>query len=467
MPRKNSRPSCFVAASLRSLLLIATVFSARAQTNVALTTLYTFSSTVSSTNADGTFPSAALLVGSDGALYGTAFQGGAAGYGTVFRITPSGNFTALAQFDGPNGRGPSTPLIRGQDGGLYGTTQNGGSNNVGTVFRITTNGVLTRLHSFAGGLDGSYPLGGLVQAADGFLYGTTESGGTNNYGTVFKLTTNGVMSRLFSFGNTNGAYPRAALLPLADGNGNFFGTTHAGGTRGAGTIFKFSPQGALIFSFPFSYTNGFQPDGALLLARDGNFWGTTRAGGPGNGTNGYGSVYQMTLAGAITPVAFFNNVNGSAPECSLIQAKDGNFYGTTLFGSVFKMTPNGIITPLVSFVASNNIYPWGLFPQEGLVEGLDGNLYGVTQQGGTGASHGTIYRINLRPHFLSSGGRTNGNYEFSWSAIPGQHYGLQYSTNSTNWANLGSPITATNGTMTTTDIAPPDPMRLYRLTLMP
>ena len=439
--------------------------TAHAQTNAALTTIYTFSSTVSSTNADGTFPSSALLLGADGAFYGSAFQGGAFGYGTLFRITPAGSFTALVQFNGANGRGPSAPLIQGRDGNLYGTTQNGGTNNVGTVFRVTTNGAITSLYSFTGGLDGAYPVG-LAQNGDGLLYGTTQGGGATNAGTAYKITTNGVFTSLVSFNNTNGSSPRAPLLPVVDDNGNFFGTTHSGGTKGAGTIFKLSPQGSLIFSFPFSYNNGFQPDATLLLARDGNYYGTTRAGGPGNGTNGYGSVFKMTLAGAITSVAFFDNNNGSAPECTLIQAKDGNFYGTTLFGSVFKMTTNGIITPLVSFVISNNIYPWGLFPKGGLVEGPDGNLYGVTQQGGTGPSQGTIYRINIRPTFISSG-RTNGNYGLTWKAIPGQNYRLQYSTNSTTWVNLGGLITATNATMTASDAAPPDPTRFYRLVLMP
>ena len=232
--------SLLTAATACCLLAFAP--AAPAQTNVALTIIYTFSRTVSSTNADGAFPSAALLLGPDRAFYGTAFQGGAFGYGTVFRVTPSGSFKTLAHFDGTNGRGPTTPLICGLDGALYGTTQNGGTNNYGTVFRITTNGTLTSLYSFSGGLDGQYATSGLVQSPAGPLYGLTESGGTNGYGTVFRITTNGVFTRLFSFSGTNGASPRAALLQLVDDNGNFVGTTYSGGTCGAGTLFKFAPR---------------------------------------------------------------------------------------------------------------------------------------------------------------------------------------------------------------------------------
>jgi uncharacterized repeat protein (TIGR03803 family) len=462
----KSKAAFPLSLSLQLLALVLTMFaagSAQSQTNVALTTLYAFTARVSSTNSDGVFPNAALVLASDKNMYGTASEGGAFGYGTVFRITASGNFTTLAHFDGQNGRNPSAPLIQGVDGALYGTTQNGGTNNVGTVFKITTNGTLTRLYSFTGGFDGAYPVG-LVQRQDALLFGVTQSGGTNNAGTVYSLTTNGVLTRLFSFNNTNGSSPRAPLLPLADGNGNFFGTTHSGGTSGAGTVFKMSPGGALLFSWPFNYTNGSQPDCTLLEAPDGTFYGTTRSGGPGNGTNGYGSIFRMALDGTIFPVAFFDNTNGSFPECTLLQGKDGNLYGTTSsFGSVFKATTSGIITPLVSFVSSN--FTWGLFPKGGLIEGPDGNFYGVTQQGGSTASQGSIYRINIRPNILSTA-RSNGNVVLTWSAIPGQNYRVQYSGNMTNWANLGSPVTATNATMVTTDIITP-PLRWYRIALMP
>src|SRR5262249_381035 len=121
---------------------VASVFQASpacGQTNAALTTIYTFSARVSSTNQDGAFPRAALVLGTDNAFYGTAFQGGAFGAGTAFRITPAGTFSTLAHFNGTNGRSPSAPLIQGTDGAFYGTTQSGGASNYGTIFRLTTN----------------------------------------------------------------------------------------------------------------------------------------------------------------------------------------------------------------------------------------------------------------------------------------------------------------------------------------
>src|SRR5262249_2734728 len=158
-------------------------------------------------------------------------------------------------FNGTNGRSPSAPLIQGSDGAFYGTTQSGGLSNYGTIFRLATNGALTTLYSFTGATDGAYPLSGLVQAPDGFLYGTASERGSNNFGSAFKLTTNGVFTKLVSFNNNNGASPRSALLPLVDNNGNFFGTTHQG-ANGAGAVFKMAPSGSVFFVSPFNFTNG-------------------------------------------------------------------------------------------------------------------------------------------------------------------------------------------------------------------
>jgi uncharacterized repeat protein (TIGR03803 family) len=126
-------------------------------------------------------------------LYGTTFLGGANGYGTVFRMTTNGTLTPLASFGGTNGAQPQAALLLASDGNFYGTTGSGGAfTNLsgfgyGTVFKLTTNGTLTTLVSF-NGTNGAYPLAGLVQALDGSFYGTTASGGTNDYGTIFRLT---------------------------------------------------------------------------------------------------------------------------------------------------------------------------------------------------------------------------------------------------------------------------------------
>jgi uncharacterized repeat protein (TIGR03803 family) len=162
-------------------------------TNGILTTLHTF---VGGSH-DGSDPEGALVQGLDGNLYGTTAAGGPgdhtdAGEGIVFRISPSGSYTNIHSFPAFSGDGvePVAGLVLGSDGNFYGTTQGGGtpiSNNGGTVFRISPTGTYSNLYSFTRGGDGGFPYGGLVQGSDGNFYGTTESDGTNGYGTVFKL----------------------------------------------------------------------------------------------------------------------------------------------------------------------------------------------------------------------------------------------------------------------------------------
>ena len=141
-------------------------------------------------SADGAGPYHSLIHGSDGNFYGTTFQGGTSGLGTLFELTPSGAETVLYSFAGGSGDGanPYDALIQGSDGNLYGTTAAGGTSGYGTVFKITQSGTETVLHAFAGGSsDGEQPWAGLIQGSDGNLFGATVAGGTSGYGTVFKL----------------------------------------------------------------------------------------------------------------------------------------------------------------------------------------------------------------------------------------------------------------------------------------
>ncbi len=157
----------------------------------SLTTLYSFGNFA----GDGTYPGASLVQGSDGNFYGTTASGGAFGGGTVFQITPAGALTNIWHFTGgPDGASPYAVLVQGRDGLFYGTTYYGGSNNVGTVYKITSAGTLTPLWQFgslSNHADGARPNSGLVLGSDGNFYGTTQYGGTNEYhfvGTVFKIT---------------------------------------------------------------------------------------------------------------------------------------------------------------------------------------------------------------------------------------------------------------------------------------
>jgi uncharacterized repeat protein (TIGR03803 family) len=222
-------------------------------------------------------------------------------FGTVFRISPSGSLTNLYYFVGPpnDGGSPIAGLVQGSDGNFYGTTGQGGANGLGTVFGISPSGNYTNLYSFTGPPnDGEEPRAGLVQASDGNFYGTTYEGGTSTNcsfgcGTVFRISPSGNYTNLYCFaGSTNdGGRPDAGLVQGSDGN--FYGTTQIGGANGLGTVFGISPSGNYtnLYSFGGFLYDGNLPDGRLVQGSDGNFYGTTVFGGG----IGDGTVFKLTI----------------------------------------------------------------------------------------------------------------------------------------------------------------------------
>ena len=281
-----------------------------------LTTLYAFTD-----GNDGDIPGGPLVQGNDGNFYGTTSEGGANGGGTVFVMTPAGILTPLYSFsllsdDGytnTDGAYPAAGLVQGIDGNFYGTTPSGGTYGGGTLFQITPGGVLKTLYNFGASdpstgdyVDGADPLGTLVQDSAGVLHGTTRSGGANDNGTVFGITTQGTLSSLYSFSaydvdsdNTNkdGSNPSAGLI--LDGAGNLYGTTAYGGTGGAGTVFQVSPAGAVTTLHDFSTGDGADCTSGLVLGNDGNLYGTTVEGG----AHGNGTVFQILRAPTIASLA--------------------------------------------------------------------------------------------------------------------------------------------------------------------
>src|ERR1039457_3691207 len=245
----------------------------------------------------------------------------------------------------PDGAGPYAGLVQATNGGLYGTTYGGGTNSEGTIFKITPGGTLTTLYSFCSQTnctDGYGPYAGLVQAANGDLYGTTSNGGANgNSGTVFKITPGGNLTTLYRFvcsqsGCPDGVDPTAGLVQAA--NGDFYGTTPYGGTNGGGTVFKITPSGTLTTLYRFCSQSGC-PDGAtpfagLVQAANGDLYGTTTAGGA-NGP-GTGTVFRITPSGTLTTLYSFcsqtNCTDGAVPDAGLVQDTNGDFYGTTFNG---------------------------------------------------------------------------------------------------------------------------------------
>jgi len=306
----------------------------------ALTTLHSF------TYTDGSNPTGALVQGSDGNLYGTTYAGGTSGAGTVFKITLAGALTTLHSFHFSDGTGLWAGLVQGSDGSFYGTTyEGGGAFGGGTIFKITAGGTFTTLHMFPSSFinfDGSNPTGALVQGSDGNFYGTAYHGGTGGVGTVFKITAGGSFTLLHSFNNSDGQAPFAGLVQGSDGN--FYGTTLAGGAYyglpghgdGEGTVFKMTSDGALTTLYSFNQSDGAGPRGNLVQGSDGDFYGTTYGGGPVHytefGPTQYGIVFKITSGGSLTMLYGFSGIDGESPQGGLVQGRDGNFYGTTVGG---------------------------------------------------------------------------------------------------------------------------------------
>ena len=369
-----------------------------------LTTLYQFCSQSNCT--DGAAPLGTLVQGSDGKFYGTASDIGFVGQGTVYKLTSSGAFTLLHGFTGLSDGGvPEAGLIQGRDGKFYGDTTYGGSSGCGNVYNVTASGTLTNLHTFAGGAhDGCQPHAPLRQAADGNLYGTTWSGGAPNFGTVFKVTTSGTVTILHVFctqsGCPDGYNPTAGLVQGSDGN--LYGETLFGGPNGYGSIFKITTSGTLTTLYSFNNTDGSEPTGGLVQGSDGNFYGTTSLGG----ANSAGTVFKMTPSGTLTTLHSFcvqsGCPDGSSPNDGLLRASDGNFYGTAVaggahgFGTVFAITPGGSLSTVYSFCSvGGTSCTDGAYPYAGLIQGSDGKLYGVTTQGGNANYAGTAFKLTL------------------------------------------------------------------------
>ena len=270
---------------------------------------------VSFNGVNGYYPYAGLVLGADDELYGTTVYGGAFDDGTIFKVrrqssveimASKGDLTTLLTFNGTNGYGPSGGLALGLDGDFYGATTRGVANDDGTVFRMSPDGAGRILGVFTGP-NGSLPYAGLVQDSTGYFYGVTEGGGTNQSagkpGTIFKVSPNGGITSVYSFGATldargypiDGASPRVTLLQGS--TGNFYGTALEGGEYGSGTLFHLvlDPVTSAFVSFTslisFNVTNGAYPAAGLIMGTDGAFYGTTS----GGGSFGYGTVFKLTM----------------------------------------------------------------------------------------------------------------------------------------------------------------------------
>jgi uncharacterized repeat protein (TIGR03803 family) len=373
-----TRLSAWKQSCATFLLCAATAIAAQGQT---------FNTLIAFGGPNGGSPGfESLAQGIDGNLYGTTYGGGKHTAGTVFKMTPSGKLTTLHSFciDCTEGLGPNAGLVLGTDGNFYGTTSGGGKLNYGTVFKITPGGTLTTLHSFVFS-DGEDPSAALVQGTDGNFYGTTFLGGSTTQGTIFKITPEGTLTTLHAFAGrpTDGANPYGALVLGTDGD--FYGTTEAGGAAGGGTVFRITPGGAVTTLYSFcpqgDCSDGESPYAGLVQGADGNFYGTTTAGG--TNCSFCGTIFKITAAGDFAKLHDFGTGGGSFPAGTLIQGTDGNFYGTTVgdlangLGTVFEITPTGTLTTLHTFNGSTD----GSYAYGGLVQATSGTFYGTTSAG--------------------------------------------------------------------------------------
>jgi len=394
---------------------------AHAQT---LSTLYSFCSQANC--QDGEVPLAPLAQGTDGNFYGTTEQGGENDFGTVFKITPSGNLATLYRFTGSTDGGyPDGALTLTTGSEFYGTTSDDGDvrGGAGTAFKITPAGKLTTLVAFGPG--GWAPEDGLLHATDGNFYGTTAWGGLYGSGTVFRMTANGVLTYIYNFcslqGCADGIEPVAALVQGTDGN--LYGTTAVGGTNnscnqvsgGCGTVFKITPEGSFTTLYSFcSQTNcsdGAIPYDSLVQAADGSLYGTTGFGGtgsvcPNQGPPGCGTVFRITPTGKFTTLHSFCVKaacgDGAFPHAGLALGTDGNLYGTTYsgvvnipseYGTIFRIAPSGTFRTLYTFCSQPNCADGGE-PVANLLQATNGSFYGTTPYGGSNGG-GTLFSLSV------------------------------------------------------------------------
>jgi uncharacterized repeat protein (TIGR03803 family) len=386
----------YMAATFASVCVMA-MFAAHSAQAQTYSVLYSFTS-----RSDGANPSAGVIEDGKGNLYGTTTNGDLYGLGTVFKLSQTGKETVLHRFmRSDNGAIPIGGVIMDAEGNLYGTTGFGDYDRDGTVFKLSQTGKETVLHRFFGRTDGSNPYGGLIQDEKGNIYGTTYDGGSNDYGTVFKLSREEKgkwrETVLHTFkGGADGAQPYAGLI--RDAQGNFYGTTVSGGGRGqcsgyasgCGTVFELDTKGKETVLYSFTGGNdGSYPMAALIRDGEGNLYGATFYGGETCDILGFGcgTVFKVDTTGTETVLyRFTGGSDGAGPVSGLVRDVEGNLYGTAEYGGsplcdcgvVFKLSKTGNLIVLNFFTGSAG----GGSPKAGLIRDAGGNLYGTTYYGG-------------------------------------------------------------------------------------
>jgi uncharacterized protein (TIGR03437 family) len=380
----------------------------------------------------------AMVQGTDGNFYGVGGWFFLSTPGMVFKVTPDGTvstlYTYCSQPACADGSFPNA-LILGSDGNFYGTTTSGGSGvdttsnrltGNGTVFKITSAGVFTTIYTFKG-TDGAFP-SGIIQGSDGNFYGTTTEGGVGGGGIVFRLTAGGKLDTLLSFpiqmdGFSTPLYGASPYALLQASDGSFYGLT-AGIGGGGSSVFKISPSGlvSFIYTFPELYTSA-----SLIQAADRNFYGALHF---DDGLAGL--LFELTPGGVRTTLYNFKSQSDGISPLSLLQAADGNFYGTS---EMFNTLAQGVLFEYSAAGGFQVLHDFG--PTEGgipftLLQSRDGSLWGTSFQGGSHGA-GDIFRYQFPYHCsntipptitsVTSAGAYGGGYQYfasgSWLEIKG------------------------------------------------
>jgi uncharacterized repeat protein (TIGR03803 family) len=406
-------------------------------------------------------------------------------------------FTVVGDFTGANGANPDGALLQTLNGTFEVPAFSGGGNQslgcpftdgCGTLEEIQNNEFGSSLPFCSrSSCDGGWaPTGALLQDTEGNLYGATVYGGSSPYcstvfsndygcGMIFELTQKGVLTTLYTFCSqpncADGALPNGSLVRGL--NGNFYGTTQAGGAncalgsggKGCGTVFEITTAGKLTTLYSFcsevnsggGCTDGMSPLAGLALAPSGSFLGTTTFGGtmPDCPAFDCGTVFEITPAGHLTHLHSFCSethcADGNRPYSGLVLASNGKFYGTTSVGgsttadagTIFELTSGEKLTTFYTFCSQTNCSD-GIGPLGGLVQGTDGNLYGTTSEGGASSNCpytgppitgcGTIFQITLAGNlttlynFCSQSGCSDGEFpkQALMQGTNGSFYGTTY-----------------------------------------
>jgi uncharacterized repeat protein (TIGR03803 family) len=347
-------------------------------------------------HATGSQPMGPLVKGADGLFYGTSAGGGTNGFGVIYKMTTGGVPTVLVHFTGPTGLATGAAsragLMLGTDGNFWGATSAGGGGNRGNVYKVTPAGGFTNLANFSSAL-GWAPAGAPVAESATTWLCPLVDGGANGAGTMVRMTLdNAVVSvaAIADFGGTAGSAPSGGLLKVGT---DFYGVTTAGGASNRGTTYVYNAAGLNLLA-NHSAGIGSAAEGPLVRGQDGALYGSSREGG----SVSLGSLTRVSTAGTRTRLVSFTGssgaVKGQRPRGPLALAANTNFYGLTESGgsanagTLFRLSAAGTPTVFAEFAASGPRTPLG-----GLVAGTDGFLYGTTSLGGA-ADGGTLLKVD-------------------------------------------------------------------------